>query len=75
VENKISADGKLILHSLNPVYEPFEISVNDIREVWQFVNFISSEIPDNTAINTFRLAQTVKKLSEEVKAIQMRMEI
>jgi transcriptional regulator with XRE-family HTH domain len=75
VENAISTGGKLILHSLNPVYEPYEISVNDIREVWQFVNFISSDIPDNTAIDTFQLAQTVKKLREEVKAIQMRMEL
>ncbi len=75
VENAIKNDGKLILHSLNPVYEPYEVSVNDIREVWQFVNFISSEIPDNTTIDTFQLAQTVKKLREEVKAIQMRLEL
>lgn len=75
VENKIKTAGKLILHSLNPVYEPYEISVNDIREVWQFVNFISSEIPDNTTIDTFQLAQTVKKLREEVKAIQMKLEL
>lgn len=75
VENKIRTDGKLILHSLNPVYEPYEIPVNDIREVWQFVNFISSEIPDNSALDTLQLVQTVKRLSEEVKAIQMKMEI
>jgi transcriptional regulator with XRE-family HTH domain len=75
VENKIKSDGKLILHSLNHVYEPYEIPVNDIREVWQFVNFISSEIPDNTSIDTFQLAQTVRKLRDEVKAIQMKMEL
>ena len=75
VENKIKTTGKLILHSLNPVYEPYEISVNDIREVWQFVNFISSEIPDNSTIDTFQLAQTVKKLREEVKAIQTKLEL
>ena len=75
VENKIKTSGTLILHSLNPVYEPYEIAVNSIREMWQFVNFISSEIPDNTTIDTYQLAQTVKKLREEVKAIQMKMEI
>jgi transcriptional regulator with XRE-family HTH domain len=75
VENKIKTIGKLIMHSLNPVYEPYEIPVNDIREVWQFVNFISSEIPDNSTIDTFQLAQTVKKLREEVKAIQTRLEL
>ena len=75
IENKIKTSGIFVLHSLNPVYEPYEISVNDIREVWQFVNFISSEIPDNTTIDTFQLAQTVKKLREEVKAIQTKLEL
>jgi transcriptional regulator with XRE-family HTH domain len=75
VESKIKSSGKLVLHSLNPVYEPYEIAVNDIREIWQFVNFISSEIPNNTTVDTFQLAQTVKKLREEVKAIQMRLEL
>ncbi|MEI6899307.1 MAG: S24 family peptidase, partial [Bacteroidota bacterium] len=75
VENQIKSTGKLTLHSLNPVYEPYEIAVSDIKEIWQFVNFISSEIPDNTPVDTFQLAQTVKKLKEEVKAIQTRMEI
>lgn len=74
-ENKIKTNGKLTLHSLNPMYEPYDISVNDIREVWQFIHYISSEIPENTPIDTFQLAQTVKKLKEEVKAIQTRLEI
>jgi transcriptional regulator with XRE-family HTH domain len=75
VENQIKSSGKLVLYSLNPAYEPYEITVNNIREVWQFVNFISSEIPDNTAIDTLQLAQVVKKLREDVKAIQTRLEI
>jgi transcriptional regulator with XRE-family HTH domain len=75
VESLIKKEGKLILHSLNPSYEPFEVQVNDIREVWQFVNFISSEIPDNTITDAFHLAMEVKKLREEVKAIQLKLEI
>jgi transcriptional regulator with XRE-family HTH domain len=75
VENKIRAEGKLILHSLNPAYEPYEIAVNDIREIWQFVNYISPEIPENNADTTYQLAQTVKKLTSEVKAIQTRLNL
>jgi transcriptional regulator with XRE-family HTH domain len=75
VENKIRAEGKLILHSLNPAYEPYEIAVNDIREIWQFVNYISPEIPENTADTTYQLAQMVKKLTNEVKAIQTRLNL
>jgi transcriptional regulator with XRE-family HTH domain len=75
VENKIRDEGKLILHSLNPVYEPYEIAVPDIREIWQFINYISREIPENTANTSYYLAQTVKKLSNEVKAIQTRLNL
>ena len=75
IENKIRAEGKLILHSLNPAYEPYEIGVNDIREIWQFVNYISPEIPENVADNTYQLAQKVKKLTNEVKAIQTRLNL
>ena len=75
VENKIRGEGKLILHSLNPAYEPYEIAVNDIREIWQFVNYISQEIPENIADTNYQLAQTVKKLTNEVKAIQTRLNL
>jgi transcriptional regulator with XRE-family HTH domain len=75
VENKIRQEGKLVLHSLNPEYEPYEINVNEIREIWQFVNYISPEIPENTSDATWQLAQTVKKLTNEVKAIQTRLNL
>jgi len=39
VENRIKSDGKLILHSLNLLYEPYDMPVADIREVWQFGQF------------------------------------
>lgn len=75
VENKIKSDGKLILHSLNSMYEPFEMLVSDIREVWQFVHFISAEIPENTSDQTLHLAKSVNQLKEEVKVIQTKLKI
>jgi len=46
LENYIKSDGKLVLYSLNPLYEPYEVHINDVREIWKFVNYISSEIPE-----------------------------
>ncbi len=46
LENNIARDGKLVLYSLNPLYEPYEVHVNEVREIWKFVNYISSEIPE-----------------------------
>jgi transcriptional regulator with XRE-family HTH domain len=75
VENRIKSDGKLILHSLNALYEPYEMPVSEIREVWQFVHFISAEIPENASVQTLHLAKSVKELKEEVKAIQTKLKI
>jgi transcriptional regulator with XRE-family HTH domain len=75
VENKIKSDGKLVLHSLNPAYEPFDILAKDIREMWQFINFISSEIPENEKVNQSHLLKTVQTMKQEIKVIQAKLEL
>ena len=46
VENNLFKDGKIVLYSLNPIYEPYEVHVNEVKEIWKFVNYISNEIPE-----------------------------
>jgi DNA-binding XRE family transcriptional regulator len=46
IENRIEECRKLKLYSLNPLYESYEISVSEIKEIWKFINFISEEIPE-----------------------------
>ncbi len=46
VENMIAESGLLRLHSLNPIYLPYSIHVNEIREVWRFVHYICAELPE-----------------------------
>ena len=74
VENKITSEGRLILHSLNPLYEPFEIKVGDIREVWRFVNYISPELPESNKMKD-SLAEELKELKKQVKAIQLKLDL
>jgi len=74
-ENRIKSEGKLILHSLNPDYSSFDVPVSDIREIWKFVNFISSDLPENTATEASRLIQAVRELQKDVQAIQTKLEI
>jgi len=45
VENHIREEGKLRLISLNPLYEPYWVQVAEVREIWKFVNYTSSEMP------------------------------
>ncbi len=69
IENKNKDEGRLTLFSLNPVYEPFDIAIKDIREVWRFVHFISSEIPDPVMPHD-ELVKTVAALKHEVDQIK-----
>ncbi len=73
-ENKIKNEKKLVLHSLNSLYDPYEIKVNEIKEVWKFVNYISSEMPEPNQEKQ-DLADTVKQLRKEVKAIQTKLNL
>ncbi len=75
VENKIKTDGNLVLHSLNPLYDPFDININNIREIWQFVHYISPQIPENTHAEQYHLVETVKQLKNDIQAIQIRLNI
>ena len=75
VENHI-ADGFLRLHSLNPIYEPFELPLNEIKEVWKFVHYISSEMPENQNVpREQELIDTINDLKRQVQAIQLKLNI
>jgi FtsZ-binding cell division protein ZapB len=74
LENKIKESGKIKLYSLNPLYLPYELPVTEIREVWKFVNYISSEVPEPNKEKD-RLAQEVKQLKQQVQAIQMKLNL
>jgi transcriptional regulator with XRE-family HTH domain len=73
VENLLESDHRLRLFSLNPIYEPFEVGVTEIREIWKFVNFISSEIPD-PMITPNELVKTVAGLKKDFNILKSRME-
>jgi transcriptional regulator with XRE-family HTH domain len=71
VENLIRSEGKLRLHSLNIAYEPYDVHVNDIREVWKFVHYISNEMP-NEGVSNADLAKQVNRLRADVEALKQR---
>jgi len=68
-ENLISEENKLRLYSLNPIYQPYDLHVSQIREIWQFVNYISSELPGPMEPKD-QLAQTIDAIRDDVKYIK-----
>lgn len=46
VYNQIRKKKTLLLKSLNIQYQPYELPVSEVREVWKFVNYFTSELPE-----------------------------
>jgi transcriptional regulator with XRE-family HTH domain len=70
--NELKKRKKFVLHSKNPAYQPYEIDVNEVREVWKFVNYISSEMPESEK-GKDELLGIVEKMEEELLVIKNRL--
>lgn len=66
--NHIKSKKQLLLKSLNFVYEPYEINIGDIKEVWEFVNYISTEIPEATQ-DKEEVNRSITLIQEEMRKI------
>jgi transcriptional regulator with XRE-family HTH domain len=69
VDNLIQDEGKLRLFSLNQFYKPFDVSINDIKEVWKFIHFISNEIPEQNVSET-TLGKMVFELKKDLDQLK-----
>jgi transcriptional regulator with XRE-family HTH domain len=71
IEDKIKEEGLLRCYSLNPLYEPFDLQINEVKEIWKFVNYISNEIPD-PILPQDELLKTVANLKKDMERIKTR---
>lgn len=72
VENNIIKNGKLVLYSLNPLYEPYEVNIGDVKEIWKFVNYISSELPE-PALPEKQLMQSIAEMKNDLRRIKAKL--
>jgi hypothetical protein len=73
VYNQLKEKGTLLLCSTNPLYSPYEVGVNTVLEIWKFVHFISSELPEPN-LNRDDLTRSVVELRKEVSHLRLAME-
>ena len=73
VYNKLKESGTLLLCSTNPIYSPYEAVIGNVLEIWKFVHFISSELPEPN-LSRDELARSVIDLRKEVGQLRMSME-
>jgi transcriptional regulator with XRE-family HTH domain len=74
VENRIKSENKFRLHSLNSLYEPYDMEVTEVREVWRFVNYISSALPEANEMKQ-DIVKSLDSLRQEVKQIQTKLNL
>jgi transcriptional regulator with XRE-family HTH domain len=67
--NQISERGSFLLCSTNPAYEPYELAVGEILEIWKFTNYISSELPEPN-LERSDLSSTVMQLQRDVQRLK-----
>jgi transcriptional regulator with XRE-family HTH domain len=72
VENNIQNDGKLVLFSLNPLYEPYEVQINEVKEIWKFVNYISSELPE-PVLPERQIFQSIAVMKNDLERIKAKL--
>lgn len=59
----------LLLCSTNPMYEPYEVNINEVHEVWKFVNYISNEIPEPN-LSRDKLSSSLLNMQKEIREIK-----
>lgn len=65
VFNKVKEAATLRLHSDNPLYVPYELSVDDVVEIWEAKSYISSTFPI-ADISLDKLSSIVLDLQKEM---------
>ena len=71
VENLMKEEGIIRLYSLNPLYEPYDVPVTEVKEMWKFVHFISKELPE-PILPQEELLKTVASLKNDMLKIKNR---
>jgi len=61
------------LCSLNPLFDPFEVSADKIKEIWKFVHYISPELPEPVT-DVSHLVSGFKQLRNEVLVLRKSIE-
>ncbi|MEX1187625.1 MAG: LexA family transcriptional regulator [Bacteroidia bacterium] len=69
IYNQLEENGTFLLCSTNPAYEPYEIAVNDIHEIWKFTHYISSEMPEPN-LERNEISNTVMQLQRDVRRLK-----
>lgn len=67
-ENQIAENGTFKLISLNSEYAPFEIRVNEIKEIWKFVCYLNTKIPEPET-DMIKMMKKMEQMQKEINLL------
>ena len=73
VYKNLEKDNSFQLCSTNPLYSPYFVPVEEVLEIWKFVNYIASELPD-VKMPESEMEKTLKGLQQEVSQLRKMMQ-
>ncbi len=71
VKNELKSRQCLRMISTNPDYVPYDLPASEIKEIWKFIHYISSQIPEASSLS--RVEQKLESLKQEVVGIRERL--
>ena len=69
VYNQIDKNRTLLLVSTNQAYEPYEVGINEILEIWKFVNYIDARPPEQN-VSKSSLHEAVTRLQNDMQSVK-----
>lgn len=69
IENHLKEQKKLTLHSLNPLYDPYDLPGDQIKEIWKFTHYISQQMPE-PAVPRENILERINNLQQEVAKLK-----
>ena len=72
LHNNLKNSQSFTLASTNPLYEPYEVHVSEVLEIWRFVSYISRELPD-VQLDHASIGAGLRSIQEDLqKVLQLR---
>lgn len=70
IENRLKKERRLVAHSLNPLYAPYEIPVAEVLEIWKYQLHLSDKItPVDTDITMEQVLPVLQEMRLELSRI------
>lgn len=72
LHNLLDTSQSFQLCSTNTFYQPYLVHVNDILEIWKFVNYISPELPE-VRMDDNDISKSIQELQKEIHELKVAM--